>query len=126
MLRISRPSNSYASLCDYKIYIDDVYCGYVRNADIKEINVEDGEHSIYIKSDFSKSNRLIFTVKDNELVELTCGNSIKGVKKLFLFVLNFIILFINFNLFVKIAILSLLCISILKMQQFFIKFTDDM
>jgi len=103
MIRISRQSRYFDSLRDYKIYIDDEYCGYISNGEIKEIDVENGEHSISLKIDWCRSNNLTFIVKDNELVEFNCGNSMKGLKRL----------------------LGLIYITFLKNNYLFIKLTND-
>jgi hypothetical protein len=49
ILRISRPPKIFACLSNFKIYIDDVYSGYISTNEAEEINVENGEHSVYIK-----------------------------------------------------------------------------
>ncbi|MGE4214824.1 MAG: hypothetical protein AB7E42_08625 [Anaerotignaceae bacterium] len=130
ILRISRPSNFFASGSNFKIFIDDNYCGKISNADINEIDVEDGNHSVYIKIGSLKSDKLEFTTKDNELVELTCGTSVKNLELILLSIVNLIVYYIilsaDWNIFVKMTFLILPLIYAIKMKQLFIKFTDDM
>jgi len=79
MIRISRQSQYFDSLRNYKIYIDDIYCGDIKNDEIKELDIENGEHVICLKIDWCRSNKLTFIVKYNQLVELNCGNSVKNL-----------------------------------------------
>lgn len=130
ILRISREPKSYASLSNFKIYVDDVYCGKISNDDINEIDVENGNHSVYIKMGSLKSDKLEFTTKDNELIELTCGTSVKTLELILLSIVYFIVYFIilskNWNIFVKMTFIILPLIFSSKKNQLFIKFTGDM
>ncbi|MBL4933194.1 hypothetical protein [Clostridium paridis] len=86
MIRISRQSRYFDSLRNYKIYIDDIYCGDIKDNEVKELNIENGEHSILLKIDWCTSNKVTFIAKDNELKEFNCGNSMEGLKCLLVFV----------------------------------------
>ncbi len=86
MIRISRQTRYSDSLRSYKFYIDDVHCGDIKDGEIKELNIENGEHSIYLKIDWCTSKKLNFIVNSNELLEFYCGNSMNGLKLLLVFV----------------------------------------
>ncbi|WP_238883875.1 hypothetical protein [Clostridium sp. YIM B02551] len=86
MIRISRQSRYFDSLRNYKIYIDDIYCGDIKDNEVKELKIENGEHSIFLKIDWCTSNKVTFIAKNNELKEFNCGNSMKGLKCLLVFV----------------------------------------
>ncbi|MEA5085309.1 MAG: hypothetical protein VB018_14340 [Lachnospiraceae bacterium] len=130
ILRISRPPKSYASLNNFKIFIDDIHCGKISNDDVKEIDVEDGNHSVYIKTGSLKSDKIEFTTKDNELVELTCGIQVKNLEMILLsiviFTAYYILLSVKWSIFVKMTLLILPLLYSRKMKQLFIKFTYDM
>jgi hypothetical protein len=83
MIRISRQERYFDSLRSYKIYIDNIYCGDIRNGEIKEFDIENGEHLIYLKIDWCRSKKSNFVVNNNELLEFNCGNSMNGLKCLF-------------------------------------------
>ena len=86
MIRISRQSRYSDSLRSYKIYIDDIYCSDIKNGEVKELDIENGEHSIYLKIDWCRSKKLNFIVNSNELLEFYCGISMNGLKWLLVFV----------------------------------------
>ncbi|MBU3113650.1 hypothetical protein [Clostridium lacusfryxellense] len=86
MIRISRQTTYFDSFRSYKIYIDEIYCGDIKDGEIKELDIENGEHSIYLKIDWYRSKKSNFTVNSNELLEFYCGNSINGLKRLLIFI----------------------------------------
>lgn len=86
MIRISRQTSYPDSLRSYKIFIDDIYCGDIKNGEIKELDIENGEHSIYLKIDWCRSKKLNFIVNSNELLEFYCGNSMYGLKWFLIFI----------------------------------------
>jgi len=86
MIRISRQTRYFDSLRKYKIYIDDIYCGDIEDGEIKELDIENGEHSIYLKIDWCRSKKSNFIVNSNELLEFNCGNSMNGLKCLFILI----------------------------------------
>lgn len=91
MIRISRKSMSFDSFRRYKIYVDDKFCCSINDGEIKEINIDEGEHSIYLKIDWCKSNKLNFSIKDNQVLNFNCGNSMNGLKcLLFLIYVTFL------------------------------------
>lgn len=126
ILRISRPAKLFACLSNFRIYIDDEYCGKISNDDTKEISVKDGNHSVYIEIGTLKSNFMEFTAKDNELVELTCGPTVHNLQLILLSIVYLIILLPDWNIFLKIAFMILSFAYSIKMKQLFIKFNDDM
>lgn len=86
MIRISRQTTYFDSFRSYKIYIDEIYCGDIKDGEIKELDIENGEHSIQLKIDWCRSEKSNFIVNSNELLEFYCGNSINGLKVLLIFI----------------------------------------
>lgn len=99
MIRISRQTRYIDSLRNYEIYIDDRYYADIKDGEIKELDIENGKHSIYLKIDWCKSKKLNFIVNSNELLEFNCGNSMKGLTCLF--ILIYITFLKNRYLFIK-------------------------
>lgn len=99
MIRISSQTRYFDSLRSYKIYIDNIYCGDIKDGEIKELDIENGEHSIYMEIDWCRSKKLKFVVNSNELLEFNCGNSMNGLKCIF--VLIYITFLKNCYLFVR-------------------------
>jgi hypothetical protein len=100
MIRISRDSSYYDKLRKYQIFIDNIYRYDIIDGETKEIDITSGQHTIYIKIDWCKSNELNFSYdNDNNIMEIECGNSIKGWKRLILLI--YICFFKNKYLFIK-------------------------
>lgn len=76
MLTISRDNVYRDKLRSYKIIIDGNYCDEIKCGEIKNINLAPGNHTIYLKIDWCRSNKIDFTVLENETVEFECGNPI--------------------------------------------------
>ena len=103
MIQLSRQSTYYDKYRYYDIFIDVSLYGNIENGETKDIDIKDGDHSIYLKIDWCRSNELIFVESKNKLIEFKCGNSVQGLKKL----------------------LGLLYISIFKNKYLFINFKDN-
>ena len=69
MIRVVRRSAWSGRIRAFKIYIDDVDHGKIRNNETKEFMVENGSHEVYIRIDFHKSQKLPVYV-DNSIVTL--------------------------------------------------------
>ena len=83
MIRINR-KNSYADkLRNYKVIIDGKCYGKIKNGEIKDIDITPGEHTMYLSIDWCISNKINFSVSENETVEFECGNSMKGWRSFF-------------------------------------------
>ncbi len=54
----------------YKIIIDDTYYGKIKCGETKQINLEKGDHTIYLKIDWCRSPKLNFSNSDNETIFL--------------------------------------------------------
>lgn len=100
MIRITRQSRYMDRLRDYEIFIDNMYYGTIRDGENKEIDIDNGQHLIYIKIDWCRSNEINFVESANNIIEFQCGNSMKGLKRLL--VLLYISVFKNKYLFLKI------------------------
>lgn len=104
MFSLSRQSRYFDKLRNYKIFIDNIYYGDICDGEIRDIDAGGGQHSIYLTIDWWRSNKLTFSDNHKEVIELQCGNSMNGFKKLFPF----------------------LYISFLKNKYLFIKFKETM
>ena len=75
MLTISRDKTYRDKLRSYKIMIDGNCYDEIKCGEIKNINLDPGNHTIYLKIDWCRSNKIEFTISENETVEFECGNS---------------------------------------------------
>lgn len=62
----------------YKIMLDDSYYGNIKCDETKQINIGKGNHTIYLKMDWCKSNKINFSILDDETISFNCGNSMAG------------------------------------------------
>lgn len=90
MLIISR-NNSYADKARrYKVIIDENCYAEISNGERKNIDISPGSHTIYVKIDWCRSNKIQFNSLENKTVEFECGNSMNRWRQLFsLFYITF-------------------------------------
>lgn len=80
MIKINRLSG-YGDLArKYKVMLDDKQIGEIKDGESKYFQVEEGEHTLYLKIDWCKSNKVNLNVSKDEEVELECGGSMRGWK----------------------------------------------
>lgn len=91
IVTISRKKLYKDILRNYKIIIDGKCCDEIKDGEIKNINIGPGNHTIYLKIDWCKSNKIDFNVSENETIAFECGNSMNGWRILFsLFYVTFL------------------------------------
>ena len=77
MIRITRNQQNDNILRAYKIFIDGVYRGKIKEGETKEFPVENGKHTIRAKIDWGGSKELIVDVND-AIVDVEVGSSVVG------------------------------------------------
>jgi hypothetical protein len=61
-------SNEYINhLVPYTVYLDDRKIGYVENGKSKSFEISQGEHILYCKIDWARSNKIKFTISGEEI-----------------------------------------------------------
>lgn len=86
MLKLVREDKFRDRLRSYKIILDDTYCDDINTGEVRNLELTPGKHTIYLKIDWCRSNKIDFYVSDNELIEFECGNSMKSWRILFAFI----------------------------------------
>ena len=86
MLRISRQDEFRDKIRSYKIILDNTYCGDIKSGQVKSLDVTPGNHTIYLKIDWCRSNKVDFNISDNETIEFECGNAMNGWRILLSFI----------------------------------------
>ncbi|WP_440895491.1 hypothetical protein ACS127_13140 [Amphibacillus sp. Q70] len=76
MIRIRR-TNSYDMVRAYKIILDGKKVGQIKNDQQIELEVLPGEHQLYLKIDWCRSNIIEFK-QDDRMIEFECGNSVEA------------------------------------------------
>lgn len=73
--------------------IDDFAIGKIEDGGKLRIELTPGEHEIYLKIDWCRSNKLRFRIEENEHLIFHCGCSIRGWKYLNPFIMPYYIFF---------------------------------
>jgi len=81
MIRITRKWAYVNGFRAYKIFIDGVYHGKIKNGKTEEFEVENGRHTVCAKMDWVGSPDLIVEVNDS-VVELEVGNTMDDAAEL--------------------------------------------
>ncbi len=83
MIKINRKKEYNDKFREYEVILDNNYLGNIYAGETKNFEVASGNHTIYLKIDWCRSNTLDFHVSENEVFEFECGNSVTGWKRLF-------------------------------------------
>ena len=82
MLILKREHANWADIARaYKVIIDGVEVGDIKNGEIKEYELNEGFHSLQLKIDWCSSQAESFVIKNGENISATCAPA----KKPFLF-----------------------------------------
>lgn len=80
MIIISRVSSSSDKIRKYKVIVDDKEVGNIKDGETKCFEVDEGNHNIYLKIDWCRSNKLDFYVSKDYSIEFECGSSLNDWK----------------------------------------------
>ena len=78
MITISRKRGYADKIRKYKVIVDNNYLGTINAGETKDFEVPPGKHTIYLKIDWCRSNKLDFNLSENEVIEFDCGSSLTG------------------------------------------------
>lgn len=81
-ISITRAQHYADRVRKYKIFIDDIYIGDIANNETKKFTIPQGQHSLYFKIDWCKSNTLTITSDKNSKF-FTVSPNATGWKGLF-------------------------------------------
>lgn len=81
-VKIIRTSAYADYLRHYKVLLDNEVICEIADSASKEFTVEPGEHSIYVKIDWARSNKINFNMGDEETITFECSSNIQGVRLL--------------------------------------------
>jgi len=74
MIRITREATGPILSAAYRIFIDGTYCGKIKRGETQVFEVETGNHTVWAKIDWRRSNKLSIDVNDS-VVELEVGEN---------------------------------------------------
>jgi len=80
-IRISRDSGYADILREYKVALDGKTIGKIRDGETKDFDLKDGNHKIWLKIDWCRSNKLTFFIHAGETICFDGCSNLKGNKK---------------------------------------------
>lgn len=84
MIKLTRKCLYYRDKArSYKIMIDGKCYGKIKDGETKNIDIGSGHHTMYLKIDWCRSNKIDFHISDNEILEFECANSMNNWRMLF-------------------------------------------
>jgi len=98
MIVVTRGNSHCDKIRAYKIFIDGVYCGDIRNNEIKGFAVDNGSHTVCAKIDWCRSNELCVNI-NNSTANIEVGPTLTGSK--FLIAILYITIFRNEYLWLR-------------------------
>lgn len=90
MIKLKRDSGWADKARAYKVVLDDNVIGKIKYGEKIEFDVPDGNHKLFLKIDWCRSNSVDFDVSSST-VFFECGSSLRGWK-IFLYILYIIFL----------------------------------
>ena len=89
-LKINRMDDTAAKFRKYKIIVDGENKGTIKNGKIVEIPIQPGDHELYLKIDWGRSNKIAFKIADGEQVQFRCCYRGNGANFIRMFYYTFI------------------------------------
>ena len=80
---LNRDSGYADRLRAYHVVIDDKKTAKISNGANLEIIVEPGSYELFLKIDWCRSNKIKFSISENEIKEFNCGSNLRGIKFIF-------------------------------------------
>jgi hypothetical protein len=78
MIRLKRATQYADKHRAYKVVLDGLVVGEIRDGEAREFSVPQGPHTFWLKIDWCSSNKLDFESNDGDL-DFECGNPRRGL-----------------------------------------------
>lgn len=78
MIKINRKTGYIDKRRSYTVILDNNYLGKIDHGETTSYEVSQGKHTIYLKIDWCRSNKIDFYILEKQSIEFDCGNCIKG------------------------------------------------
>lgn len=98
MIKIKRDSGYADRIRAYKVILDEKVIGEIKNGQEVTLEVPKGNHQLYLKIDWCRSNTVNFDANDSA-IKFECGSNLRGLK--ILLVMFYIIFFRDQYLWLK-------------------------
>lgn len=83
----------------YEVAVDGKTIGTLRRGETKEFNLKDGDHKLWLKIDWCRSNKVLFSIHGGETICFVGGSNFKGNRKWLLLLYIPYILLCHTNIF---------------------------
>ncbi|WP_277674445.1 hypothetical protein [Piscibacillus halophilus] len=84
MIKIIRETSWTDRFREYKVILNETEIGFISAGETFEYPLNQGRHTLYLKVDWCRSEKIDFEVRDNEILEFQCG-ALNGFKSLIYF-----------------------------------------
>jgi len=74
------PHEYFGMLRKLWIFIDGEKKAYVKNGKTVSLEVNPGNHEVFVSMDYLKSNKVELTLDSAEAVHLECGSTLRGIR----------------------------------------------
>ncbi len=78
LLRLSRESGRTDRYRDYRVVLDGIEIGRISDGQAESFKIAPGQHTLVLKIDWCRSNRLVVDIAASETWTVSCGSSIQG------------------------------------------------
>ena len=82
-IKLKRDSGYVDRIRAYHVVIDGKKIEKISNGESLEIPVQPGSHELFLKIDWCRSNKIQFSISEEETKVFDCGSSLRGIKLLF-------------------------------------------
>ncbi len=83
VINIKRDSRYAGRLRRYKVILDGQLIGDIADGQSKSFDISPGSHTLHLKVDLARSNKVRFEAAANKTIHFRCANSITGFKIIF-------------------------------------------
>jgi hypothetical protein len=97
MIILNRDPKGMGRLRKWKIMLDEIEVGKIAFGEKKSFQVEPGQHVLYIKIYWGRSNKVNFENTKDETISFKCVSSARGLSS----ILEIFYAFIFFNRYIK-------------------------
>jgi hypothetical protein len=78
MINVKRDPSYADKLRSYKVVLDGGVIGKVAEGQSKSFDVKPGAHTLYVKIDWARSNKITFESTADKEINFRCVNSLRG------------------------------------------------
>ena len=85
-LKINRVSAYADKIRGYHLVLDGKKVKKIGNGEAVDLLVQPGDHELFLKIDWCRSNKIVFSISEGQTKTFECGPSLTGINLLFGFV----------------------------------------